>query len=99
VLGDAVALCYCWTLLNIVQSSYGATRSLCVPDETRNMVPRASSNQLRTFGAFSRHIRMGMKRVETDCDNPDLLSAAFSGTNGTGTLILERVVDFSQRWR
>jgi len=86
-LGDAVALCYCWTLLNVVQPSYGATRSLCVPDESNDMMPKASSNQLRTFGAFSRHIRKGMKRLATICDHPDVLATAFKGSNGTGTLV------------
>jgi len=87
VLTDAVAICYCWTLLNVVQPSYGATRSLCVPDEAGGGMPVASSHQLRVFGAYSRRVREGMTRVDTACDDPDLLVSAFAGDGGRATLV------------
>jgi O-glycosyl hydrolase len=88
VLTDAVAICYCWTLLNVVQPSYGATRSLCVPDRSHGFVPAASSHQLRVFGAYSRRIREGMVRVEAATDADDLLASAFAGDGGAGTVVL-----------
>jgi hypothetical protein len=87
VLTDAVAICYCWTILNVVQPSYGWTRSLFVPDGTRGFVPVASSRQLRVFGAYSRRIREGMVRVEVRTDAEDLLVSAFAGESGNGTVI------------
>jgi O-glycosyl hydrolase len=88
VLADAVAVCYCWTLLNVVQPSYGWTRSLFVPDREHGFVPAASSNQLRVFGAYSRRIREGMVRVEAKTDANDLLISAFAGDSSTGTVVL-----------
>ncbi len=57
---DASALIYCWTLLDVEQRSFGATRSLFVPDPARGFVPVPSSHQLRVFGAFSRRLPEGM---------------------------------------
>lgn len=88
VLTDAVAICYCWTLLNVVQPSYGWTRSLCVPDREHGFVPTASSYQLRVFGAYSRRIREGMFRVEAETDNNDLLVSAFAGDGDIGTVVV-----------
>jgi O-glycosyl hydrolase len=88
VLADAVAVCYCWTLLNVVQPSYGWTRSLFVPDREHGFVPAASSHQLRVFGAYSRRIREGMFRVEAETDANDLLVSAFAADNSTGTVVL-----------
>ena len=88
VLTDAVAICYCWTLLNVVQPSFGWTRSLCVPDRSRGFVPAASSYQLRVFGAYSRRIREGMVRVEAGADADDLLVSAFAGKGGAGTVVV-----------
>jgi O-glycosyl hydrolase len=88
VLTDAVAICYCWTLLNVVQPSYGWTRSLCVPDASDGFVPVASSNQLRVFGAYSRRIREGMVRVEAETDADDLLVSAFAGKDHAGTMVI-----------
>jgi O-glycosyl hydrolase len=88
VLTDAVAICYCWTLLNVVQPSYGWTRSLCVPDTSHGFVPVASSNQLRVFGAYSRRIREGMVRVEAETDADDLLVSAFAGKDHAGTVVI-----------
>jgi O-glycosyl hydrolase len=88
VLTDAVAICYCWTLLNVVQPSYGWTRSLCVPDASHGFMPVASSDQLRVFGAYSRRIREGMVRVEAETDANDLLVSAFAGKNHAGTVVI-----------
>jgi O-glycosyl hydrolase len=88
VLTDAVAICYCWTLLNVVQPSYGWTRSLCVPDRKHGFVPAASSHQLRIFGAYSRRIREGMVRVEAETDANDLLVSAFAGDGDVGTVVI-----------
>jgi len=88
VLTDASAICYCWTLLNVVQPSYGWTRSLCVPDRENGFVPVASSNQLRVFGAYSRRIRNGFVRVEARTDADDLLVSAFAGKSGEATVVI-----------
>ncbi len=88
VLTDAVAICYCWTLLNVVQPSYGWTRTLCVPDREHGFVPVASSHQLRVFGAYSRRIREGMVRVEAQSSNRDLLACAFQAGDNSGTVVL-----------
>jgi hypothetical protein len=88
VLTDAVAICYCWTLLNVVQPSYGWTRSLCVPDREHGFVPAASSHQLRVFGAYSRRIRAGMVRVTATSGDDDLLVCAFKGAGSAATVVL-----------
>jgi len=88
VLADASAICYCWTLLNVEQPSYGGTRSLCVPDRTHGFMPAASSYQLRVFGAFSRRIREGMVRVGAETDSDDLLVSAFAGEGRAGTVVI-----------
>ena len=85
---DAAAICYCWTLVNVVQPSYGWTRTLLVPDPSQGFVPKASSHQLRVFGAFSRRVREGMVRVEARSDDPDLFASAFSAADGKKTVIL-----------
>ena len=87
VLAEASAVCYCWTLLNVEQPSYGATRSLCVPDPEAGFLPAASSHQLRVFGAWSRRIRRGMRRVEALAEEGDLLVSAFEGDGGRRTLV------------
>jgi O-glycosyl hydrolase len=88
VLTDAVAICYCWTLLNVEQPSYGWTRSLCVPDPSHGFVPAASSYQLRVFGAYSRRIREGMARVDAQSAAADLLVSAFAGEGNAGTVVV-----------
>jgi O-glycosyl hydrolase len=88
VVVDAVAICYCWTLLNVVQPSYGWTRSLCVPDREHGFLPAASSHQLRVFGAYSRHIHEGMVRVGTMSTDDDLLACAFQGEGSGATVVL-----------
>ncbi|MBN2293903.1 MAG: hypothetical protein JXM70_15855, partial [Pirellulales bacterium] len=87
-LADASAICYCWTLLNVVQPSYGWTRALFVPDCRNGFVPTASSHQLRVFGAYSRRIRHGMTRVEALSSEPDLLVSAFTGKDASKTIVL-----------
>jgi hypothetical protein len=85
---DACGVMYCWTLLNVVQPSYGWTRTLLVPDPEHGLKPVASSHQLRIFGAYSRRVRAGMKRVKAASSNPHVLATAFSGAGGERTLIL-----------
>jgi hypothetical protein len=87
-LADAVAVCYCWQLLNVVQPSYGATRSLFVPDERNGFVPAPSSHQLRVLGAYSRRIHQGMTRLTAESSDPDLLVSAFSAGPGRATLVI-----------
>jgi hypothetical protein len=87
VSADAAAICYCWTLLNVEQPSYGWTRTLFVPDRAKGFVPAPSSCQLRAFGAYSRRIHEGMVRVETDSEGGDLLVSAFAGEEGKATLV------------
>jgi len=85
---DACGVMYCWTLLNVVQPSYGWTRTLLVPDPEHGMTPAASSHQLRVFGAYTRRVRAGMKRVKAASSNRHVLATAFSGASGERTLIL-----------
>ena len=85
---DACGVMYCWTLLNVVQPSYGWTRTLLVPDPEHGFRPAASSHQLRVFGAYSRRVRAGMWRVKAASGNPDILATAFRDAAGKRTLIL-----------
>jgi hypothetical protein len=85
---NACGVMYCWTLLNVVQPSYGWTRTLFVPDPEHGFRPTASSHQLRIFGAFSRRVRAGMWRVKAASSNPDILVVAFQDAAGKRTLIL-----------
>jgi hypothetical protein len=75
---DAVALLYCWTLLDVEQPSFAGSRTLLAPDRTRGWVPAASSFELRVLGAYSRHIRKGMQRVDAQSSDGDLLTTAFA---------------------
>ena len=87
---NAEAICYCWTILNVVQPSYGWTRSLFVPDPAHGGMPAPSSNQLRVFGAYSRRVKLGMTRVEAQTGDPDLMATAFIGTQGATLVLLNR---------
>ena len=87
---DAEALMYCWLLLDVEQPSFGGSRSLLVPDRTRGWVPVASSYQLRVLGAFSRHVVKGMRRVEVQALNTDLLTAAFEDGDKASLVVLNR---------
>jgi len=84
----ACGVMYCWTLLNVVQPSYGWTRTLLVPDAEHGMRPVASSHQLRIFGAYSRRVRAGMRRVNAVTSDGHLLATAFYGAGGERTVIL-----------
>jgi hypothetical protein len=79
---------YCWTLLNVVQPSYGWTRTLMAPDAEHGLTPAATSHQLRVYGAYSRRIREGMTRVQAASSNQQLLATAFSGNAGPRTLVM-----------
>lgn len=102
-IADAVLIAYCWTILNVEQSSFGATRSLFASSPENGFMPVPSSNQLRVFGAYSRRVKEGMYRVETESTNKELKIVAFEGKNNTGTLvILNRSlnpVDLGIDWR
>jgi O-glycosyl hydrolase len=87
---DAEALLYCWLLLDVEQPSFGGSRSLLVPDRTRNNLPIASSFELRVLGAYSRHVLKGMTRVESVTNNPDLLTVAFEDSNRASLIVLNR---------
>ena len=84
---DAVALMYCWTLLDVEQPTFAGSRSLMAPDRTRGWVPEATSDELRVLGAYSRHILKGMKRIGAEAGDNDLLATAFAG-GGNETLVM-----------
>ncbi|MCX6624524.1 MAG: hypothetical protein NTY38_26385, partial [Acidobacteria bacterium] len=87
---DASALIYCWTLLDVEQASFAATRSLFTTDRSRGGIPAASSYQLRVFGAYSRRLREGMARVEAESGNPGLLVTAWEGKPGRTVVLINR---------
>ncbi len=95
---DAEMLLYCWLLLDVEQPSFGGSRSLMVPDRSNGEVPVASSFQLRVMGAFSRHVLKGMRRVETQAGNGDLLTAAFTDGKRDSLIVLNRSTE-AQRLR
>ncbi|MCC7498944.1 MAG: hypothetical protein IT160_15280 [Bryobacterales bacterium] len=84
---DASALMYCWTLIDVEQPVFGATRALAAADRARGNVPRASSYQLRVFGAFSRRLREGMARVDAESPDSGVLVTAWEGKPGR-TMVL-----------
>ncbi|MCX7047828.1 MAG: hypothetical protein NTX50_20375 [Candidatus Sumerlaeota bacterium] len=85
---DAQAVIYCWTLLNVVEPSYGWTRTLFVPDAAQGFTPAPSSYQLRVYGAFSRRIKEGMKRIAVENSDADLMATAYQGDAGAMTVVL-----------
>jgi len=87
---DAIALMYCWLLLDVEQPSFGGSRSLLVPDKTDGYMPVASSFELRVLGAFSRHVFKGMSRVSSTSSNPDLLTVAFEDAHRVSLIVLNR---------
>jgi len=87
---DAEMLLYCWLLLDVEQPSFGGSRSLMVPDRAKGWVPVASSFQLRVLGAFSRHVLKGMRRVDTQTANSDLMTAAFMDGKRNSLIVLNR---------
>ena len=85
---DAVALIYCWMLLDVEQPTFGGSRALMVPDRTQGRVPVPSSFELRVLGAFSRHILKGMQRIGVETSDANLLTTAFAdGQNETLVLV------------
>jgi len=76
------------TILDVEEPSFGASRSLFVPDRDNGDVPKPSSYQLRTYGAFSRRIREGMVRVDADSSEEGLLVSAYEGPSAKRTLIV-----------
>ena len=87
---DAMALMYCWLLLDVEEPTFGGSRSLLVPDRTHGEIPVASSFELRILGAFSRHVMKGMKRVETASSTSDLLTSAFEDGSKATVIVLNR---------
>jgi O-glycosyl hydrolase len=87
---DAVALMYCWMILDVEQPTFGASRSLLVPDRTKGWAPVASSFQLRVLGAYSRHIAKGMQRVGATVEDSDLLTTAFADAKNQTLVMVNR---------
>ncbi len=87
---DAVALMYCWTLLDVEQPTFAGSRSLLAPDRTRGWIPVPTSYQLRVLGAYSRHILKGMHRVGVETGDPDLLATAFAGGQNETLVVVNR---------
>jgi hypothetical protein len=86
---DASAIIYCWALLNNVQYSYNMSRSLFGVDELNGFIPAPFGFQDRVFGGFSRRVSKGMRRMDVQSGDSDLLSVAFISPNHTHrTLIL-----------
>ncbi len=98
---NSVAIMYCWTLLDYTQPSFAATRTLFTLDHNNDMQPVASGFQLRTFGAFSRHILQGMKRVDVFEESSPLLVTAYTGKKNNTMVILNpttKPVEFDIQW-
>ena len=87
---DAVALMYCWLLLDVEQPTFAGSRSLLAPDRTRSWIPVPSSYQLRVMGAFSRHIMKGMQRIGVETADPDLLATAFADAQNETLVVINR---------
>jgi len=87
---DAVALMYCWLLLDVEEPTFAGSRSLLAPDRTRGWIPVPTSYQWRVLGAYSRHILKGMQRVSVDSGDPDLLATAFAGGQNVTLVVINR---------
>jgi O-glycosyl hydrolase len=87
---DAVALMYCWLLLDVEEPTFAGSRSLLAPDRTRGWIPAPTSYQWRVMGAFSRHILKGMQRVGVDTGDPDLLASAFADSQNETLVVINR---------
>jgi O-glycosyl hydrolase len=87
---DAVALMYCWLLLDVEQPTFAGSRSLLAPDRTRGWIPVPSSYQLRVMGAFSRHIMKGTQRIGVETGDPDLLATAFADGQNETLVVVNR---------
>ena len=101
VMMNASAIMYCWLLLNGPQPNFDAIRSLFTVSLENNSRPVPSSLQLRVFGAFSRHLPKGMKRVSVDNKNKDLFISAFQKENQRTVIIMNcspRIQKVGLRW-
>ena len=87
---DAVALMYCWLLLDVEQPTFAGSRSLLAPDRTRGWIPVPTSFQLRVMGAFSRHIVKGMNRIGVETGDSDLLATAFADSKNETLVVINR---------
>ncbi|MGC9342651.1 MAG: hypothetical protein ACP5E3_08130, partial [Bacteroidales bacterium] len=88
-LANASAIMYCWSLLNTVQPSYMASRSLFGVDKLNGFVPAPFGFQDRVFGGFSRRVMNGMSRIEVKSSEENLLAVSFINENKDhDTLIL-----------
>ena len=87
---DAVGIMYCWLILDVEQPTFGASRSLLVPDRTKGWMPVPSSFQLRVLGAYSRHIRKGMQRIGATVEDNDLLTTAFADAQDETLVMVNR---------
>jgi hypothetical protein len=87
---NAVSLMYCWLLVNTVQPSFAASRSLFTIDESKNNIPVASSYQMRVFGAFSRHLFNGTQRMEITSSDAELLASAYSKEKKLTVILLNK---------
>ncbi len=87
---NTAALGYCWNLVNTVQPSFEASRSLFKIDENHNNIPIPSSYQLRVMGAFSRHLPRGIQRIEAVSDQKDLLISAFENKRQKTLILMNR---------
>jgi O-glycosyl hydrolase len=87
---DAIALMYCWLLLDVEQPTFAGSRSLLAPDRSRGWVPVPTSYQLRLIGAFSRHIVKGMQRIGVETGDPDLLATAFADGQHETLVVINR---------
>jgi hypothetical protein len=98
---NASSIMYCWTLLDYTQPSFAATRTLFTLDHSNDMQPVASGFQLRTFGAFSRHIIKGMNRVDISSESTPLLVTAYSGKKSNTLVALNpttRPIELDIQW-
>jgi hypothetical protein len=87
---DAVALMYCWLLLDVEEPTFAGSRSLMAPDRTRGWKPTATSYQLRVLGAYSRHIAKGMQRIGAETVDTDLLATAFADAHDETLVVINR---------
>lgn len=87
---DAIALMYCWLLLDVEQPTFAGSRALLAPDRTRGWIPVPTSFELRVLGAYSRHILKGMTRIGVESSDPDLLASAFLSGNDETLVVVNR---------
>jgi hypothetical protein len=87
---DAVALMYCWLLLDVEEPTFGGSRSLMVPDRAGGWMPVASSFELRMLGAYSRHIMKGMQRIGVEAGDRELLTTAFADAKNETLVMVNR---------